>query len=185
MDPNCSYEEPPAAASGALFAGNCQGGPDYQVFSAAVNKQVCLKIPQVYPGDDVSLRGFNFFSLNSSVRLTRVDAQGRNIALPPGEPTIPLIKGVVMGDPDTPDTVVDCSVQDTIDFNFPFDIKVGINNVPVVPGFYRVEVIVPNDPKYAPTAGTAPKEFVSNAMLVELLPDPNLTYKIWTDTAYC
>ncbi|MEA2959874.1 MAG: hypothetical protein QOJ58_5929, partial [Alphaproteobacteria bacterium] len=62
---------------------------------------------------------------------------------------------------------------------------IGANDIPVPPGRYILDVIVPNDTHYAPTPGAPPAEFVSNDVWIDLVPSPDQGYRIWTDEAFC
>ena len=67
----------------------------------------------------------------------------------------------------------------------PETIKIGVNDVPVLPGRYVLEVIVPNDTNYAPVAGPPPADFTSNDVWIDIEPSPHQRFRLWTDEAFC
>jgi hypothetical protein len=77
-------------------------------------------------------------------------------------------------------------VEDIATFTIPRTIKSGMSHVPIPPGRYELTLVVPNDSHYAPAPGPAPKEFVSrNNVWLDIVPDPDLTYRYWTEAAFC
>lgn len=172
----CDYERP---SGGGLFASPCNGDVRYNY--PWQGGTVCLTIPKTYPGQGIALRGLNFFSSNCTVRLKKLDSPPfQDIVLPCS----------VMGDQETPELrdgkpVASCEVRDQITFTIPERVRSGLNDIPVPPGRYSVEVHVPNEIGYAPTAGTAPPEFVSNTVWLDMQPNPNQRFRVWSDEAFC
>ena len=153
----------------------CDGGDKY------TRENVCLKIPDTGPGQPIRLAGFNFFSSNIMFNLTKVD-----------DPSIKYEKrpvSSVLGDQETPvaangKTRADCYVQDSIELTIP---SLAPNNVGEFhPGRYELEIIVPNDINFAILPdGTIPAEFVSNSVLLNIGPNPDINYRIWSDYGHC
>ncbi|HKO95702.1 MAG TPA: hypothetical protein VJU86_01830 [Pyrinomonadaceae bacterium] len=178
---DCHNEHPkvvPAPPGGFPLASNCQNNPRYDFPDPSGT--VCLTVPKTFPGQGVALRGLNFISPNCKVRLRRIGGGFQDLVLDCG----------VMGDTETPlmrdgKVVATCEVRDIITFTIPEKVKIGVNDVPVPPGRYVLEVIVPNDTKYAPTPGVAPADFISNDVWIDILPSPDQEYRIWTDEAFC
>ena len=81
--------------------------------------------------------------------------------------------------------VATCEVRDIITFTIPEKIKIGVNDVPVLPGRYILDVIVPNDTNYAPVPGPAPADFTSNDVWIDIQPSPNQVFRVWTDEPFC
>jgi hypothetical protein len=176
---NCDFEKPPPAAPGALAAPFCHGNERYN-YQRAGQPTICFALPKATPGQSVALRGLNFFAKTCRVRLFRLGG---------GFPD-QFFDVQPIGDPDTPLTrdgkvVATCEVRDIIAFDIPTKITQGVNEVPVPPGVYAVEVIVPNVVGYAPTPGVAPAEFVSNTVWLDMQPSPDIGYRLWTNEAFC
>lgn len=180
---NCDYERPPAPpppppGGFGTFANSCQNNMRYDFPDPSGT--VCLTVPKTFPGQGISLRGLNFISPNCKARLRRLGGGFQDLVLDCG----------VIGDTETPlmrdgKVVASCEVEDVITFTIPEKIKIGVNRVPVPPGRYVLEVIVPNDTNYAPKSGPAPTEFISNDVWLDVLPSPNQPYRVWTDEAFC
>lgn len=179
---NCIYTTPPPADGPFGFGGFCNDNPRYNFFSKAQNKTLCLKIPLAYPGQEVSLRGLNFFSQNCKVKLRKLDA--------PAFQDLTL-NCEVMGDQVTPEkrdgkTVATCEVKDFIRFRIPTVVDRGFGTIPVPPGRYSVQVITPNEIGYVPVPGVVtPPEFVSNEVWLNVQPNPDIVFSLWTDEAFC
>ncbi len=178
----CDYTTPPAGNGPFNFGGFCNDHLRYNFFSKPQNRVVCLTIPIAYPGQDISLRGLNFFSQNCKVRLRKLDA-----------PTFQdlVLNCEVMGDQKTPEQrdgkpVATCEVKDIIRFRIPERVETAFSAVSVPPGRYSVQVIAPNDIQYAPIPGnTTPPEFLSNEVWLNLQPHPDTLFGLWTDEAFC
>ena len=161
---------------GTGFSYGCEGGPKY------MHLDICLKIPEVFPGDGINLRGFNFFSKDCEVKLTNTSDSSLNYIMPcmvNGD-----IKSPVTGD--TPS----CKVKDTISFGIPTNHPDGYHDF--VAGMYEVTVIVPNDIGYTFPAPAydkpdfRPKQFTSkNSVILKIAPNPKISYRIWNDWGYC
>lgn len=180
---DCRNKRPAPADPGSLFGNTCETiGIGFQTRYDFPDPSgtVCLTVPKTFPGQGIALRGLNFISPNSKARLRRVGGGFQDLVLDCG----------VMGDTETPlmrdgKVVASCEVRDIITFTIPEKVKVGVNDVPVPPGRYVLEVIVPNDTNYAPKPGPAPTEFVSNDVWIDVLPSPEQQYRVWTDEAFC
>ncbi len=180
---NCHNERPtvpPPTPTGGFpsLAVNCQNNQRYDFPDPSGT--VCLMVPKTFPGQGISLRGLNFISPNCKARLRRLGGGFQDLVLDCG----------VIGDTETPlmrdgKVVASCEVRDIIMFTIPEKVKIGVNDVPVPPGRYVLDVIVPNDTNYAPKSGPAPTEFVSNDVWLDVLPSPNQEYRVWTDDAFC
>jgi hypothetical protein len=178
---DCKHQEPVGPSGGFGFA-ECPGGLDYRVFDKSVGKDVCLEIPDVDPGTEVGLRGLNFFSPNAKVSVRKIDQ--------PPFPAIPLIPlSDWKPDTTTPPGAATCAVRDHAFFIMPDHIQDPVNplnDFPIPPGRYAVQLVVPNDINFAVTGGAPPPaEFRSNEILFDLQPNPNQRYQILTDEAYC
>jgi hypothetical protein len=128
----CAHVTPSGGGSG--FA-ECSGGLDYRTFDKATASDACLAIPKVDPGADVGLRGLNFLTRNSEVRIRKVD-----------QPSFRDIPARPISDwqPDTtasPGTV-SCSVRDFVYFTMPATVPDGNNDIPVPPGRYAIQLVV-------------------------------------------
>jgi len=168
----------PSSTSDNLFA-ICDGGEKY------THPQGCLKIPDVFPGQDVRLKGFNFFSDECKVKLTKKE-----------DPSVmyDLIDPWIIGDEVTPiedenkKIIANCSVEDVIRFTIP---TLSPNDGTFDPGIYEVKVIVPNDSNQEVlNVNTGQQEYVpstfeSNPILLNIWPDPDLVYNIWNDVGHC
>ena len=178
---DCRNQQPrDFAPIGGGFA-DCNGNNRYN-FPDPNQGTVCLAVPKTYPGQGVFLRGLNFISPNCKARLQRVGG---------GFPDLVIDCGVV-GDTETPlmrdgKIVASCEVEDVIMFTIPPEVKIGVNRVPVPPGRYVLQVIVPNDAKFVPTPGTAvaPADFTSNDVWLDMAPNPKQMYRIFTKEAFC
>jgi len=175
---NCTNETPSGPSGGFGFA-ECPGGLDYRVTDKGTGKQVCLVIPAVDPGTEVGLRGLNFFSPNAKVHVRKVDA-------PPFQdiPLIPLSDW----QPDTGAAAgkATCEVKDHAFFVMPDHVSDGLNDIPIPPGRYAVQLVVPNDVNFAVAGGgPPPTEFLSNEVLIDLQPSANIRFQILTDEAFC
>jgi hypothetical protein len=181
---NCDYERPPvppppSAGSFPSFAQACHNNDRYNYPDSSGT--VCLNVPKTYPGQGMAVRGLNFCSPNCKALLRRIGGGFQDLLLDCG----------VIGDDVTPDkrngkVVASCEVRDVITFTIPEKVRVGLNDLPVPPGRYTLEIIVPNDSNYAPAPGPAPKEFISrNNVWLDMLPSPTQEYRFWTDDAFC
>jgi hypothetical protein len=178
---SCLHQEPASPSGGFGFA-ECPGGADYRVFDKGAGKNVCLEIPEVDPGTEVGLRGLNFFSPNAKVHVRKID-----------QPPFPDIPPIPLSDwnPDTttPPGAATCAVRDHAYFIMPDHIQDPVNplnDLPIPPGRYALQLVVPNDINFAVTGGGAPPpDFHSNEILFDLQPSPNQRYQILTDEAFC
>lgn len=177
---DCRHVEPSGGGAGGFggFA-RCNGGEDYRILDKATSRQVCLGIPLLDPGVEVGLRGLNFFTRNAEVRIRKDDNPVfRDI------PPIPISDW--QPDTSTPAGVSTCAVRDFAYFNMPTTVKDGLNDVPIPPGRYAIQIVFKNDINYPVVAGEPlPTEFASNEILVELQPSPNQRYQILIDEAGC
>ncbi|MFD3306693.1 hypothetical protein [Streptomyces sp. NPDC058694] len=173
---DCSHSRPSGPSGGMGFA-SCPGGPDYE--TSFGGKSVCLQIPRIDPGSEVGLRGLNFLSGNARVVIRLVQS-------PPWH-TIPPQK-LIDWHPDVetaPGQVV-AEVRDTAYFTMPTSIQQGFSDIPLPPGRYAMQIIVPNDTKYTIAAGEPPPaEFASNEVLFDLEPSPSQRYQITSDQLFC
>lgn len=171
----------PISQAGFGTAWSCVNGKDYEANSAD-GDAACLRVPSAHLGSEIGLRGFNFFSPSSRVRVQHM--QG---AHPSGKFDHDFKARDVQGDPDPPPgSNASCTVRDRLFFTFPERVRQGMNDVLVPAGRYRVQVVVPNDIHFAPEAGqVAPKEFVSNAVLLDLYPGATVAYEVACESAFC
>jgi hypothetical protein len=171
---DCKDNVPSPGSSGFSFA-TCDGGNNYGVTDSATGRFRCLKIPLCVAGQGVAFRGFNYLSLHCTVLVRKVGGGFPDMMLP----------GDVMGDDNPPSKAATCGVRDVLTFTIPRSIRDGLNDRPVPPGRYTIEVHVPNDLNFAPTAGPVPSEFVSNTALIEIVPPLDLTYQVWCERGNC
>lgn len=172
----CENEKAHVFTGGFGGIAPCHGEPRYNFSQSGTT--FCLKIPEVVPGDSVTLKGLNFFSLNSKVLLKKIDGPFEDI---------PPINCTVLGDQDTADNIHTCQVGDLITFTIPEKVKdkQGLNEIPVPPGRYSVQVQVPNDIGYSPSTGPAPSEYLSNTVWLDMLVPTTETFRFFTDSAFC
>jgi hypothetical protein len=175
----------PPSPSGAFVMPECDGGPTY------MHKDVCLKIPDSFPGQGIMLTGFNFFSKNCKVKLTKIKDKDEE------EEITYTLPGYVVGETSSPITegTPSCyKVHDTLSFSIPAHGVDGYSDF--VSGRYMLTVIVPNDVGYElPVSGSSdsdieptmrrPKQFMSNFVYLQISPDPKISYRIWNDGGYC
>lgn len=172
---DCDYARPSSSGLGT----NCHNNLRYNY--PHPTGTACLVIPKTFPGQEVTVRGLNFCSPRCKALLRYKDGVFQDLILDCG----------VMGDDETPEmrdgkVVASCEVRDIATFTIPKTVKSGLNDVPIPPGRYTLELIVPNDSNYAPAPGPAPKEFISrNDVWLDILPDPDQAYRYWTDAAIC
>jgi hypothetical protein len=76
-------------------------------------------------------------------------------------------------------------VRDVLIFTIPRALRDGLNDRPIIPGQYSVEIHVPNDSHYAPEPGSPPTEFVSNQAFIEIVPPTDIPYQVWFDRGNC
>jgi hypothetical protein len=153
---------------------SCDGGVNY-AYKAPSAALRCLAIPRCVAGQGVSLRGFNFLSLASTVVVKKVGGGFPDMTLPCD----------VMGDDNPPSKGASCGIHDVVTFMLPKTIRDGLNDRAVPTGRYSVEIHVPNDSNYAPEPGPAPKEFVSNIALIEVIPPLDIDYQVWVERGNC
>jgi hypothetical protein len=173
----CENEKAPMSSGGGFGGtGPCYGNSRYNHDHAG--STVCLKIPAVTPGDSVTLKGLNFFSMDCKVMLKKIDSMFQDI---------PPLNCTVLGDQKTSDQEATCKVEDLITFTIPEKVKDkdGFNEIPIPPGRYSVQVLVPNDVGFSPTAGSAPPNFASNTVWLDMLTHPTQTFRFFTDSAFC
>jgi hypothetical protein len=131
---------------------------------------VCLRVPEIAAGDSAVLEGVNFFSTDTTVRLT---------ATGPTELTRD-VDTHVWGDVDTPVTetidgqsvlIMDCRVHDRLTFQIPEDLP---------PDTYQVTVVVPN------ITGIAfwGESLSSDAEYITVLPPPTARFTISSETLH-
>jgi hypothetical protein len=168
--------EMPASPTGGFVMPSCEGGPQY------VHKDVCLKVPDTFPGGGINLKGFNFFSKNCEVKLT--NAADSSLSY-----TIPCMVSGNVASPVTGETPSCYKVQDIISFGIPTNHPDGYHDF--VAGMYQATVVVPNDVDYtfpAPSFDAPdyrPKQFTSNPVYLNISPNPNISYRIWQDWGHC
>jgi hypothetical protein len=142
---------------------NCPG-------HASVVDGTCFRVLEVEAGGSVTLEGVNFFSVDTTVRLSPKGS---------GE-TGRVVDTHVCGDLDTPVTeeingetrlIADCRVHDRLTFRVPDDLPAGI---------YEVYVDVPNITGIANlgTVLTAPAEFIS------VIPSSTARFEIISETLF-
>lgn len=153
----------------------CEGGDKYNFSESGTGKFRCIAIPQCVAGQGVGLRGFNFTSLDCKVVIRKLGGGFKEME----------VSGDVMADKEPPSKEASCSVRDVLTFTIPRTVRDGVNDIPVPPGRYEIEVHVPNDAHYAPTPGNAPAEFVSNTALIDIIPPLDITYQIWVERGNC
>lgn len=179
---DCETLRPPAGDGPFAFEGDCHGHSRYNFFSRVQNRTVCLTIPLVYPNQEICLRGLNFFSQGSKIRLRKIDSSTFQ------ELTLDCS---VFGDQKTPEQrdgrpVASYEVKDIIRFRLPEFIEKGFTRFNLPPGRYAIRVVVPNDINFVPVPGVfKPSEFVSNEVWVDLQPNPDIIFGLWTDEAFC
>lgn len=176
---DCHFKTPPPGRPGDIAGGGyCFGNSRYDF--PWPTGTICLAPPKVTPGQAVALRGLNFFAKTCKIRLSRKAGGFPDQyfeAVPSGDLTTPLMRDGKV--------VATCEVHDIVTFTIPHKITQGLNDIPVPPGIYTVEVLVPNDIGYAPAAGIPPKEFVSNDIWLDVQPSPDVGYRVTTDEAFC
>ncbi len=173
---NCAHMTPSGASGGMGFP-SCPGGPDYE--TSFGGKSVCLQIPRIDPGSEVGLRGLNFLSPDARVVIRQV--QGASTLVIPPEKLIDWHPDV-----ETAPGLVAPEVRDTAYFTMPASIQQGFSDIPLPPGRYAMQIIVPNSTKYTINAGEPPPaEFASNEVLFDLEPSPNQRYQITSDQLFC
>lgn len=132
---------------------------------------VCLRVQEIAAGDSVLLEGVNFFSVDTTVRLTLREPIG----------AVPLeVPSHVRGDLETPLTeviggdtflVLDSRVRDRLTFEIPADL---------LPGVYEVRVIVPNVSGIAVWGGSIASD---PEYIAVQLPDTS-RFEIFADSLY-
>lgn len=185
----CHNVEPGAGwSSGQGGFAECLGGIDYQVTDPASGKQLCLKIPTIVPGATVALRGFNYFTTRMSVIIRKADGSWKD----------PLEVGVSeqFGDFFDDGLKAHCGIRDMVFFTFPGTRRKKKPNgdpenadVEIEPGLYTLEVKA-GGTVVGPAAsmGLRPgvgHQYVSNRVLVELLPPTDKKFSITCDSAFC
>jgi hypothetical protein len=153
----------------------CDGGGNYEYKPSVTAGLRCLTIPRCVAGQGVALRGFNFLSLESTVVIKKLGGGFPDMILPCD----------VMGDDNPPSKNASCSIRDIATFALPKSIRDGLNDRVVPTGRYSVEIHVPNESSYAPEPGAAPKEFVSNTALIEIIPPLDIQYQVWAERGNC
>jgi hypothetical protein len=154
---------------------SCDGGTNYLVPDSSTGRTRCLSIPLCVAGQGVALRGFNYVSFNSTVVIKKVGG---------GFPDM-KIKADVMADPKPDTKSASCSIRDVATFTIPRAIPDGLNDLNVPPGRYTVEIHVPNESHYAPEAGPAPSEFVSNTAFIDIVPPLDIPFQVWFTRGNC
>lgn len=176
----CVHVEPTGGGAPGTFGfASCSGGEAYRTFDKTVLRQVCLEVPKVDPGTEIGLRGLNFFTRKAVVRIRKLDSPFfRDI------PAQPLTDW--QPDTTTAPGIATCEVRDFVYFNMPADLRDGLNDIPIPPGRYAIQLVFQNDINYAVAPGEPPpKEFASNEILIDLQPSPNQRYQILIDEAGC
>jgi hypothetical protein len=176
---NCRRQKP----IGGSFGGVCEGGIDYLVQDPTSPQQACLRIPKVNPGAEVGLKGFNFTSTNCTVWLTRSDG-----GPPPFNRPIELPITSLIGDKKSPSSLANCGVEDLVYFRIPKEIKHPItspNYVPLPPGLYTIQLQFPGLVQLSPLGTPKIEPMLSNLVLIDLQPDPELKYTVRADEAFC
>ena len=154
---NCQVQTEPPSCPGNSVADNS-------------GQKICLRVPEILPGESVTLQGVNFFNVNAKVVIT---------AKPPG--TIRReVETHVCGDLTTPlkevingleKIIFDCRVKDLLTFKVPSDLSDGV---------YQIEVIVPNN-----TGIGRFSEFKSGPQFIRVLPSPTSTFQIASERLNC
>jgi hypothetical protein len=163
--------------AGGMSFQACRGGFKYEYHDPNQSGIFrCLKVPPCVAGQGVALRGFNFTSLACTVVIKKVGG---------GFPDMVIKAADVLGDDEVAGHAASCSVRDVLTFTIPRKIPDGLNDRPIIPGQYTVEVHVPNDSHYAPEPGSPPTEFVSNQVVIEIVPPTDIPYQVWFDRGNC
>ncbi|WP_216831767.1 Ig-like domain-containing protein [Alkalihalobacterium elongatum] len=116
---------------------------------------ICLKVPEVSPGEAVKLQGVNFFDVNAQVHI-----RSRSGAVPTR-----VVDAHVCGDIVTPVNEAGCTVQDIITFKVPEDLP---------PGIYGITVFQQNNTG----VGTQGPSQTIVEQFIEVLPPATATFQI-------
>ena len=131
---------------------------------------ICMRVQDIAQGDGVTLKGVNYFSLDTKVRFS--DKQTGN--------PVRDVETHVFGDIDTPVTeqvdgktrlINDCRVHDRLTFQVPDDLP---------PATYQIQVVVPNITGIS-VLGT---EIVSNIEYINVLPPASARFQIVTERIF-
>lgn len=169
----CARQRAVPPASGALFAPECEGGPNY------THSGDCIRIPSVMPGSAVSLRGFNLITPTVKVKVARVgDPQTK------WESDCP-----VWGDQKTPlkdeggHFVVDERVYDGLSVPIPAG-HPEIPGAPLPAGLYEVTIEVENVTNVIYDSARPPI-LKSNTLLLRIEADPKVRYLLVSNGGRC
>src|SRR4029078_11301757 len=100
------------------------------------------------PGREAGWRGLTYLRRQAVIRVRKVDYPAfRDI------PQQPLTDW--QPDETTAPGIITCEVRDYAFFNFPGTVKDGLNDIPIPPGRYAIQMVVPNVANIAVTAGEA------------------------------
>jgi hypothetical protein len=142
---------------GESFVLNCEQQTDDCVGNSI--EGVCLRVPEVMPGDAVLLQGFNYFSVDGRVRLT---AQAPSTVM--REVDALVCGDITTGLTETVDGVehliLDSRVKDQILFTVPADLPEGVYGMTVIMPLNGAEII------------SSPQQFI------RVLPPPSTTFQI-------
>ncbi|GAP08067.1 hypothetical protein ATHL_02967, partial [Anaerolinea thermolimosa] len=169
----CVPQTPPPPPPGALFPSFCEGGEDY-----TYNGQ-CLQFPIVEPGATIGIRGFNFITSTVRVWFENKDT-GLKISVD-GAP--------VFGDLETPvkdeqgHVIHDWRVSDTVVVTLP-NAHPNQPGAPLPPGLYTVTIEVDNILSAVYAGGVAPR-LKTNALILQIEPDPNVHFHFWSEQGHC
>lgn len=169
----CVPQTPPPPSPGALFPNFCEGGEEY-----TYNGQ-CLQFPVVEPGATIGIRGFNFIT-----NTVKVWFENRDIGLKMAVSGAP-----VYGDLETPvkdaqgHVIHDWRVSDTVVVTLPNE-HPNQPGAPLPPGLYTVTIEVDNLLAAVYAGGVAPR-LKTNALILQVEPDPNVRFHFWSEQGHC
>lgn len=173
MTVTCVPRTPPPPAPGSLLPNFCEGGQDY-----TLNGQ-CMQFAVSEPGATIALRGANFITPSVTVRFRhRTDPS-----------VVAEAPAAVFGDQKTPvtdgtgHTIVDWRVSDMAVVAVPTEHPT-MPGTPLPAGLYDVSVLVDNVTSAFYAGGVAPR-LESNMLILQVDPDPNISFNIWTDHGHC
>jgi hypothetical protein len=174
MQVNCKERTPPPPSPDLLSPSFCEGGPDYTF--KGPKGAVCLQFAVTEPGATITLRGLNFITPSVTVRFAnRTD------------PSVSVdVQAMVFGDQMTPVDVHDNQVSDMACVTVP-NHPPGHKELDLPAGLYDVSVLV-NNVTFAPDPSggmTPPLQLESNKVILQIDPDPNVTFNLFTKHGHC
>jgi len=173
MSVTCVPRTPPPPPPGSLLPNFCEGGEDY-----TLNGQ-CMQFAVTEPGATIALRGVNFITPSVTVRFAHQTDPSVRADVP----------AMVFGDQKTPITdaaghvIVDWTVSDIALAAVPKE-HPGSPGTPLPPGLYDVSVLVDNVTS-ATYAGGVAAQLESNKVILQVDPDPTISFNLWSDHGHC